>query len=149
MKARFMAVRGGVGSTLQNCCARLQAARGESRPAWRAEGEEPDYRFTLANERTFLAWIRTALAILAAGVLLDQFSTRLSPHAWVIAAAALLSFAAAVLCVLSYLRWRGNERAMRHKAPLPHSTVLMVLAAAITLACMVLAALILLPLLGR
>jgi uncharacterized membrane protein YidH (DUF202 family) len=31
-------------------------------PAWRHEGTEPDYRFTLANERTFLAWIRTALA---------------------------------------------------------------------------------------
>lgn len=29
---------------------------------------EPDYRFTLANERTFLAWIRTALALLAGGV---------------------------------------------------------------------------------
>ncbi len=23
-------------------------------------GEAPDYRFSLANERTFLAWIRTA-----------------------------------------------------------------------------------------
>lgn len=36
-------------------------------PAWRNEGTEPDYRFTLANERTFLAWIRTALALLAGG----------------------------------------------------------------------------------
>jgi putative membrane protein len=31
-------------------------------------GEAPDYRFSLANERTFLAWIRTALGFLAAGV---------------------------------------------------------------------------------
>ena len=44
-------------------------------PAWRHEGTEPDYRFTLANERTFLAWIRTALALLAGGVLLHQFAT--------------------------------------------------------------------------
>jgi len=29
---------------------------------------EPDYRFTLANERTFLAWQRTALGLLAAAV---------------------------------------------------------------------------------
>jgi hypothetical protein len=31
-----------------------------------ADGAEPDPRFTLANERTFLAWIRTALALIAA-----------------------------------------------------------------------------------
>jgi hypothetical protein len=30
-------------------------------------GEAPDYRFSLANERTFLAWIRTALGFLPPG----------------------------------------------------------------------------------
>lgn len=35
----------------------------------REEGDTPDYRFSLANERTFLAWLRTALALLGAGVL--------------------------------------------------------------------------------
>ena len=38
-----------------------------------AEGEEPDPRFTLANERTFLAWVRTALALVAAGIGLETF----------------------------------------------------------------------------
>jgi hypothetical protein len=42
---------------------------------WHEEGTDPDYRFSLANERTFLAWIRTALAILAGAVLLKQFAT--------------------------------------------------------------------------
>lgn len=37
-------------------------------------GEAPDYRFSLANERTFLAWIRTSLGFLAAGVGLDQLA---------------------------------------------------------------------------
>jgi len=37
-------------------------------------GEAPDYRFSLANERTYLAWIRTALGFLAAGVGLDQLA---------------------------------------------------------------------------
>ncbi len=37
-------------------------------------GEAPDYRFSLANERTFLAWVRTALGFLAAGVGLDQLA---------------------------------------------------------------------------
>jgi putative membrane protein len=44
--------------------------------------EEPDYRFTLANERTFLAWIRTALAPLGASVVIVQTAaTLLPPHA--------------------------------------------------------------------
>ena len=42
------------------------------RPHWRDHGSDPDYRYSLANERTFLAWIRSALALLAAGLLLDQ-----------------------------------------------------------------------------
>jgi putative membrane protein len=37
---------------------------------WQQEGREPDYRFSLANERTSLAWMRAALALLAAAVLL-------------------------------------------------------------------------------
>lgn len=74
-------------------------------------GEEPDYRFTLANERTFLAWIRTALAVLAAGVMLDQFSTKLQPHLLVVVASALCVLAA-LLSTIAYQRWRHNEIAM-------------------------------------
>lgn len=48
-------------------------------PHWRREGCEPDYRFSLANERTFLAWIRTSIALLASGVVLEQFATRIGP----------------------------------------------------------------------
>jgi len=40
------------------------------------EGEEPDPRFTLANERTFLAWVRTALALVAGGIGLEAFVPR-------------------------------------------------------------------------
>ena len=45
-------------------------------PEWRRQGTEPDYRFSLANERTFLAWIRTVLAVLASAVLLDAVVVR-------------------------------------------------------------------------
>ena len=37
-------------------------------------GREPDPRFSLANERTFLAWIRTALTLLGGGVAIEAFA---------------------------------------------------------------------------
>lgn len=82
-------------------------------------------------------------------MLLDQFSTKLTPHGWVVTAAALLSLMAAVLTVLAYTRWHGNEIAMRHKAALPHSSALAVLAGTIGLACVALGALIVASALGR
>ena len=100
-------------------------------PRWRQEGEEPDYRFSLANERTFLAWIRTALALLAGGVLLDQFSTKLGPHAAILSLAIALGSLAALLGAMAYVRWRANEIAMRHSRPLP-GTMAIPLIAAIT-----------------
>ena len=112
-------------------------------PAWRQLGDEPDYRFTLANERTFLAWIRTALAILAAGVLLDQFSTKIQPHTAVVAIAAVMCVLAAGLCSPAYQRWAVAEQAMRHKLPLPHSRALSLLAALVCVASALIAALIL------
>lgn len=44
---------------------------------WQLEGEDTDYRFTLANERTFVAWIRTGLAKLALAMELHQFAGHL------------------------------------------------------------------------
>ena len=117
-------------------------------PIWRQSGEEPDYRFTLANERTFLAWIRTALAILSAGVLLDQFSTKLQPHAVVVAVGAFMCIVAAALCGVAYRRWARNEQAMRHKAPLPHSRSFGFLAIAALAVGSLIAVLIMMCLLG-
>lgn len=93
-------------------------------PRWRREGEEPDYRFSLANERTFLAWIRTALAMLAGGILLDQFSTKLGPHAVVVFLAIAFCLMAALLCAMTYARWRANEIAMRHAQRLAGTMVI-------------------------
>lgn len=99
-------------------------------PPWCQQGAEPDYRFSLANERTFLAWIRTALALLAGGVLLEQFSTKLGPHGLVVALAVALGVLAAALCALAYVRWRANEIAMRHARRLPGTLAIPLLAAA-------------------
>lgn len=97
-------------------------------PKWRSEGDDPDYRFTLANERTFLAWIRTALALIAGGVLLHEFAAGVAPRPFVTVLAVVLGVAAAVLALLSYLRWRSNEIAMRHDRRLGFSWALPVLA---------------------
>lgn len=112
-------------------------------PAWRQEGQEPDYRFSLANERTFLAWIRTALAVLAGGVLLDQFSTKLKPEFAVVVLATMLCVLAAVLSGLAYRRWRANEIAMRHARPLPSTPALRVLSLSVLAVAAVIAALML------
>ena len=112
-------------------------------PSWRREGKEPDYRFSLANERTFLAWIRTALALLAGGVLLDQFSTKLSPPIVIVILAVVLCTLAAVLCLLAYVRWRANEIAMRHARALPGTLAIPLLAVVLCVVGAVIAFLIL------
>jgi putative membrane protein len=91
----------------------------------------PDYRFTLANERTFLAWMRTALALLAGGIALDQvvpsFEIGGVRTALAVAAVAL----SLVLAVASYVRWAQIEQAMRRGQPLPHPLAVPLLATAI------------------
>jgi putative membrane protein len=99
-------------------------------PDWRREGEDPDYRFSLANERTFLAWIRTALALLAGGVLLEQFATRLGPRLVLVTLAVALAILASVLSGMAYQHWKHNEIAMRHSRTLPSSPAIPLLAAA-------------------
>ena len=85
-------------------------------------GEAPDYRFSLANERTFLAWIRTALGFLAAGVGLDQLAPDFAihqlhpPSCWHCCCA---SFPGG-LAIYGYLRWLRNEKAMRLKRSALH-----------------------------
>lgn len=97
------------------------------------EDKEPDYRFTLANERTFLAWIRTALGLLAGGVAVRQLIPRFTtPGATVVLAVACVSLAA-VLAAFSYPRWRRVQRAMRAGAPLPRTRLLLGLSISVLL----------------
>lgn len=86
----------------------------------RDEGDTPDYRFSLANERTFLAWIRTALALVGGGFAVDQFLPDLRWGVRVGMALALL--AAGALCALRAVNhWVRCERAMRRGEDLPMS----------------------------
>jgi putative membrane protein len=93
------------------------------RPRWVYDaGEEPDPRFSLANERTFLAWVRTALAMLAGGVALETLQVPGETGLRVPVVVGLV-VAGAVLLVLSLVRWARVERAMRLREPLPPFTL--------------------------
>jgi len=106
--------------------------RGSGRwPSWvYRSGQEPDARFTLANERTFLAWIRTALGLVAAGVavkaLLDGVPARVAAAVLVVLGAATPGYA--------FLRWAVSERALRRARPLPAMVSGVALAIGLTVA---------------
>lgn len=83
-----------------------------------AQGTEPDPRFTFANERTFLAWIRTSLALVAAGIGVDAFATEI-PSWGRRPLAGLLVVLGGVLALSAYRRWYEAEVAIRRSTPLP------------------------------
>ncbi|MET3812555.1 DUF202 domain-containing protein [Arthrobacter sp. UYEF3] len=93
------------------------------------DGSEPDPRFTLANERTFLAWIRTSLAMLAGGVAVEAFMADLFTPELRKTLAVLLLVLALLIGGGSFFRWLNVERAMRCKSPLPMPWIAPVLAA--------------------
>ena len=96
-------------------------------------GSEPDPRFSLANERTFLAWIRTSLALLASGVALDLLAPGIHPS-WRLAAALVLIIAGIGAPVQAWFGWIRTERAMRLARPLPAPTLAGPIAVAVVLA---------------
>jgi putative membrane protein len=82
-------------------------------------GSEPDPRFSLANERTALAWIRTASSVIAGGLALAVYASANPGHAWVSIVAVAAFVAGAGLGVSAYFRWMHVERALRMQEPMP------------------------------
>lgn len=91
--------------------------------------EEPDYRFTLANERTFLAWIRTALALVAGGVAVRQVSVTSAAGRVLVAVVATTCLVTALALALGApSHWRRSQTAIRRSLPLPGTRMIPVLA---------------------
>lgn len=84
-------------------------------------GTEPDPRYSLANERTFLAWIRTSLALMAAGVALEVLPLGIQPGLRLTASIVLI-VAGIGTPVQGWFGWIGAEKAMRLRRPLPAPT---------------------------
>jgi putative membrane protein len=98
-----------------------------------AEGEPHiDYRFSLANERTFLAWNRTALALVAGGLAVVHLLDEIEPAALRRALGIPMVVLGALIAALSFPRWSRNEEAMHADRALPSSPLPGLLAFGVT-----------------
>lgn len=102
---------------------------------------EPNYRFTLANERTFLFWVRTSLALVGGGIAVARFLTDAGPPVFPLAAGVGLVSFGAIISILAYRGWRLTGRAIRAGAPIPASAMPAALAAALVAGAVVASAL--------
>ena len=103
--------------------------------------EEPDYRFTYANERTFLAWVRTSVALIGVGVAAVQFLPPLEVAGGRRAVGIAFIALGGVICVVARRQWAANDRAMRAGGALPRSVLVPVVTVGVVLLALVVAAL--------
>ena len=75
----------------------------------------------MANERTFLAWNRTALALITAGLAITQLLPPFQFPGGRRMIGLPLILLGTVITLASVRQWQLNEHAMRHGEPLPPS----------------------------
>ncbi len=81
-------------------------------------GREPDPLYTLANERTYLSWLRFAVTLLAAAVAIDRLFLEQPRFDSQLLALGLVVIALGS-CGLGVRRWWATELALRKRRPLP------------------------------
>jgi len=87
-------------------------------------GSDPDPRFSMANERTALAWVRTGLAFIAGGVALTSVAAISDLPAVLDAVAVLSCLFGGLTAINGLISWRRAERALRRRESLPAPTAL-------------------------
>lgn len=87
-----------------------------------AHGSEPDPRFSLANERTFLAWVRTSLALVAAGVALEALQLPTSPGFRLASVIVFLTLGV-LAAIQAWTGWLRTEKSLRQNRVLPGVSV--------------------------
>jgi len=110
----------------------------EQRPASAAADDyEPDPRFSYANERTFLAWMRTALGLITAGLAITQLLPPFDmPGGRRLIGLPLIAMGT-VIAAVSLRNWTANERAMRQGLPLPRSPLPRITAVVVTIVALI------------
>ena len=103
------------------------------RPRWQDEGQDPEYQLSMANERTFLAWLRTSLALLAASVPVAQLVPAFRLPGSRTLLGILLAVLGTVVASFAYLRWAATERSMRQSRRPPYPVSLLLLSTGMTL----------------
>lgn len=100
-------------------------------------GVRPDYRFSFANERTFLAWIRTSLALVAGGLAVNELLPEFDvPGGRRLLGLPLIALGA-LIALTSLRRWEAGERAMRLGEDLTHSWLQSVVALGVGIAAVI------------
>jgi putative membrane protein len=102
-----------------------------------AEASHPDYRFSLANERTVLAWVRTSLALLAAGIGVVNLPAGFASSTGRDILGVVLVVLGLVSAIGSFVRWRANSNAIAEGAPLPASNSMPVIAGGLTVVAVI------------
>jgi putative membrane protein len=115
----------------------------------RTVGTDPDYRFTLANERTFLAWLRTGLALLAGAIALASLVHDFGPRPVRIAITVFLLILSVTVVIGAYVRWDRTERALRENRSLPTDPMPRIIVAGVAIVVAAAAVLIFLAETGR
>jgi putative membrane protein len=81
--------------------------------------EEVDYRYSLANERTYLAWVRTGMALIAGGIAIRIFIIDAGASPLLSVSAIGFAILGGILTITSYLHWQDVQRRMEQGEPLP------------------------------